>query len=217
MSAEMFQENWTEFQWEDAFRQDARRVAAYMRDLPRFLDLPDEEKIVLDHLRKVRKLDIPEEPWLENAAPDDEDDESEDDPNAEAQSYTEWMSLDGAPQLQTLGNLARAFSRLYALEIRPENRQAALAVLCEYGRVMACFADIAEEPPDEYPALRTALAKRARLYMSGLIDLMRKLSALQPNLSNVVEDHASVLRELCEKTTVLIYKFREDVQKKGLF
>lgn len=216
MLNDMFQNRWTEFQWEDAFRQDSERITAYMSDLPMFMDIPGEEEVMLNRLRNRHKLTIPEFPWTESEEEEDDDETAEfsDDPNVEPLAYSDWMIRDGAPILQTLGNLSRAFGRLFALALAPENRIDGIAILCQYGKILACYGDIVEEPSDEYPALRAALAKRGRTYISDLIKMLESLEKKQPEFTSVILNHTMVLREQCEKTAVLIYKFRDDARQK---
>ena len=45
-------DNWNEFDWEHELRKDDERVAAYMDELPRYIDLPAEDTVIMKHIQE---------------------------------------------------------------------------------------------------------------------------------------------------------------------
>ncbi|MBR4666765.1 MAG: hypothetical protein IKO93_23050 [Lentisphaeria bacterium] len=53
-------DNWDEFDWEKELRKDDERVAAYMDELPRYIDLPSEDAVIMKHLKEKPGLVPPD-------------------------------------------------------------------------------------------------------------------------------------------------------------
>ncbi|UDQ98542.1 hypothetical protein AAEX28_00295 [Lentisphaerota bacterium WC36G] len=43
--------NWNEFEWEALIREDEKRIHSYFHELKQFIDLPNEEDMILDNMR----------------------------------------------------------------------------------------------------------------------------------------------------------------------
>ena len=43
--------NWNEFKWETLIREDEKRIHSYFQELKQFIDLPNEEDMILDNMR----------------------------------------------------------------------------------------------------------------------------------------------------------------------
>jgi len=62
-----------EFDWEKEIRKDDDRVHDYLAELPRYIDLPDEDKVISKRIRRRGST------WEDFAPPDDDYDDEEDD------------------------------------------------------------------------------------------------------------------------------------------
>ena len=49
-------EKWNEFDWELELRKDDARVNTYANDLPKFIDLPDEDGVIMNRMKKRPEL-----------------------------------------------------------------------------------------------------------------------------------------------------------------
>ena len=49
-------EFWTEFDWEKELRKDDERVHTYLRELPKFIDLPQEEALIFQKIQRREEL-----------------------------------------------------------------------------------------------------------------------------------------------------------------
>ena len=49
-------ENWNEFDWERELRKDDARVSTYMSELPRYIDLPDEDGVIMKQIQRRPEL-----------------------------------------------------------------------------------------------------------------------------------------------------------------
>ena len=72
-------EKWNEFDWELELRKDDARVNAYAADLPKFIDLPDEDGVIMNRMRKRPDLAPAGGDWSKlGPVPYDRDDDEED-------------------------------------------------------------------------------------------------------------------------------------------
>ncbi|MBR5680504.1 MAG: hypothetical protein IKX19_07595, partial [Clostridia bacterium] len=62
-----------EFDWEKEIRKDDDRVHDYLAELPRYIDLPDEDKVISRRMRRRGST------WEDFAPPDEDDYDDEDD------------------------------------------------------------------------------------------------------------------------------------------
>ena len=73
-------EKWNEFDWELELRKDDARVNAYAADLPKYIDLPDEDGVIMNRMRKRSDLAPAGGDWSKlGPVPYDRDDDGEDD------------------------------------------------------------------------------------------------------------------------------------------
>ena len=45
--ADFRKDQWDEFAWEKELKKDDRRIEAYMQELPRYIDLPSEDDLIM--------------------------------------------------------------------------------------------------------------------------------------------------------------------------
>lgn len=208
----MFRANWTEYEWEEAFREDDARISAYMKELPLFMDLPEEDEIMLTRLQTQYKLQVPELPWMES---EDETLLAESLADDCADEEPEIYYPDGGDILQTVWRLSRSWCKINASKLSPSLYNEGAALICAYGIVLARLGDIIDEHTLDFPNLRTALAKRTLRYLSELIPMLSYIGEQQPSLSDEIAFQVMSVRDLCERTGMLIYKFRSDVNQKS--
>ena len=97
--------DWNEFEWERELRKDERRVQYYFSELPHFIDLPEEEEIILKKMKN--------NPELVSAGDNFEDIGNAmffDEPEEDLFLSDDWVHKDGAKLYMQLSKLASQWS-----------------------------------------------------------------------------------------------------------
>ena len=200
-------DNWDEFDWEKELRKDDERVAAYMDELPRYIDLPSEDAVIMKHLKEKPGLVPPDGDYngtfLDNIFEDDF--ESEDD-------FTEdWQKKDGAEFYIAASRLSRLWAQFFALQSDPKITVPAIKILCLYGKIMARSGDLIDMADDDYVPLRIALVKRLLADVNDLMGLFTFLRETFPDSDECAECadfHFEGLLTFREKLFTLLKKYR---------
>ena len=200
-------DNWDEFDWEKELRKDDERVAAYMDELPRYIDLPSEDAVIMKHLKEKPGLVPPDGDYngtfLDNIFEDDF--ESEDD-------FTEdWQKKDGAEFYIAASRLSRLWAQFFALQSDPKITVPAIKILCLYGKIMARSGDLIDMADDDYVPLRIALVKRLLADVNELMGLFTALRETFPDSDEYAECadfHFEGLMTFREKLFTLLKKYR---------
>ncbi len=194
-------EKWNEFDWELELRKDDARVNVYVSDLPKYIDLPNEDAVIMDRMRKRPDLAPAGGDWSEiGPVPygrDDEDDEDDDNPLPESSA---WKNAPSAPLHRATSRLARDWSIFYAVLGDSELMTPTMRILCLYGKIMARSGDIIDmaiDPEDSLLSrpLKIALCKRLLSDINVLIGEMFKLHALSPIVEQKCLEHENILTQ----------------------
>ncbi len=198
-------ESWNEFDWERELRKDDARVNTYMNELPRYIDLPDEDAVIMKQIQRRPELVPQGSDWermpLQSLFEEIEYDD-------DYMSSDEWQRRDGADVYMLLGRLAGQWAETFAGSLHKDAVQTGLRILCVYGKLMARTADILDFDSDEYPALRIAICKRISYDIDKLIGEFRAIVKLQPGLQVKAEGHVAHLQQAREKVLDVIAKCR---------
>ncbi len=205
-------ENWTEFEWELELRKDDARVSAYIEDLPKFIDLPDEDGIIMRRMKKRPELTPSNGDW-ENLGPvpysDDDDGDwsnaADDAPGSSSQDddrredSDDWQNADGGKVYHSCSLLARDWVVFSSCRTTPELREPIMAVTCRYGKILARSADLVEmsleslAPDDDslpaVPNLRIAVCKRLLGELNKLLCELDSLAARNADFIPCVNAH----------------------------
>ena len=200
-------DHWDEFDWEKELRKDDERVAAYMDELPRYIDLPSEDAVIMKHLKEKPGLVPPDGDYngtfLDNIFEDDF--ESEDD-------FTEdWQKKDGAEFYIAASRLSRLWAQFFALQSDPKITVPAIRILCLYGKIMARSGDLIDMADDDYVALRIALVKRLLADVNelmGLFTSVRETFSDSSDCAECADFHFEGLMTFREKLFSLLKKYR---------
>lgn len=201
-----FKDLWNEFDWEAELKKDDERVAAYIQELPRYIDLPAEDAVIMKHIQERPGL-VPSSGDYSGAFPDsifeDGDEES-----GEEDLADDWQKRDGAEFFLAAGRLARLWALYFAAENAPEIQKSSLRILCFYGKIMARSGDLIDMDDDEYPALRIAVAKRLLADINTLMGEFRRLAEKWPTAEKVTDFHLENLMIFRDKILALLKKYR---------
>ena len=199
-------DHWNEFDWERELRKDDARVAVYMDELPRYIDLPAEDAVIMKHIEEKPGL-VPADgdysgTFLDNMfEPEPEDGEVD---------FTEdWQQRDGAEFFIAASRLARMWAQFGAWSDDPAAVRTNLRILCLYGKIMARSGDLIDMEEDDYIQLRIALVKRL---LSDVNELMGEFTALperHPVPPACSEFHFESLMTFREKLLDLLKKYRQ--------
>lgn len=155
-----------EFQWEKEIRKDDARVNSYLNELPRYIDLPEEDKVIGKRMRRDGD-DFSFSPG--NAGFDEPDDDEPDIPESDFLSHR-----DGADLYACASKLALELCEMFALEQNRASARAMMQAMAVLGKIMARSADILRLNDGELIPLRIALAKRFLSDVNELIGIFER-------------------------------------------
>jgi hypothetical protein len=180
-------ENWTEFDWEEALRESDTMAERYFQLLKRFSDLPSGDELIAKHMGPEfdpAMLD------MDSGADDDLADWPEDDSSGQwhdgdndlepgesgeptEQEQTLYYETD--PVFIALRQNAVGWCNVYAAILPREARERGLKVLYHLGRSLANLAYSIDDGTYEQPAASIAFAKRS---LASLNLALRELELL---------------------------------------
>ena len=165
-------EFWTEFDWEKELRKDDERVHTYLRELPKFIDLPQEEALIFQKIQRREELIPHGGVWPFEQVTEHLDEEAKEEERAFRES---WYSREGADIYIACSKLGRGYCMLSVMDPDASGCEDCIRLLAYLGKIMARLMDIIDLAPGELPALRIALSKRILSDINEIIGLNAKL------------------------------------------
>lgn len=207
--SDAFKDHWNEFQWEKELRKDDARVAAYMQELPLYIDLPSEDEVIMKHIQEKPGL-VPADgnlagTFLDNMFNDEEE--------AEIDLSDDWQKRDGADFYVAASRLARMWALYFAKDISAEVTLFGMRILCLYGELMARSGDLIDMEDEEYLALRIAICKRLLRIVNDLMGEFRTLQNHYPNATEKADFYFDQLLIFRDKLLTLLKKYRSAGKK----
>ena len=148
-----------EFEWEKEIRKDDDRVHDYLVELPRYIDLPDEDKVISKRIRRRGST------WEDFADEDGYDDDYDDDIPEE--DFT--RRRDGSDVYTAASKMAIDLTEHFAVEKDPAVAKSMMRALTLLGKLMARSLDILRLEDGDLIAFRIALSKRFLADLNELI------------------------------------------------
>ncbi len=203
MSPDSDRENWNEFDWELELRRDDARVNAYAADLPKYIDLPDEDGVIMNRMRKRPDLAPAGGDWskLGPVPYDRGEDEEDEDGEEDFRQESSWKKTPCAPVYRTTGRLVRDWCAFYASAGERGLLVPTMRILCLYGKLLARSGDMIdmaldpEDPPSSRP-LKIALCKRLLADVNTLMGELFKLHAFSREAERKCQEHEDALTRL---------------------
>ncbi|GEM_PF-2495658 len=195
---------WDEFKWESIFREEDLCINAYMHELPRYIDLPEEEEILFDRVRRLQKS-LPEANRLYDKLYDNQFNFSEEEsilPNG-------WRNLNGSDIYRKLLEYSSSWIRTCVSSFGPGTFNLGIRGACLYSILISRNIGIMEMPSD-MPHLVIASCKRMNATINDIIGLANEISRIQPDLVPKMNEHSCRLLLVREK----ILKLMEENRKK---
>ena len=150
-----------EFEWEKEIRKDDDRVHDYLAELPRYIDLPDEDKVISKRIRRRGSS------WDDDfdAPPDDDyDDDYDDVPEEDFVRHR-----DGSDVYTAASKMAIDLTEFFAVEKDQAAARAMMRALTLLGKLMARSLDVLRLEDGELITFRIALTKRFLADLNELI------------------------------------------------
>ena len=160
------EESRDEFDWEKEIRKDDDRVHDYLVELPRYIDLPDEDKVISKRIRRRGST------WEDFAAEDDgyDDDYEDDIPEEDFVRHR-----DGSDVYTSASKMAIDLTEYFAVEKDPAVAKAMMRALTLLGKLMARSLDILRLEDGDLISFRIALSKRFLADLNELIGEYEKI------------------------------------------
>ena len=203
-------DKWNEFDWERELRKDDARVAAYMDELPRYIDLPAEDAVIMKHIQEKPGL-VPADgdysgTFLDNMfEPEDE---------GEAEVTEDWQKKDGADFFIAASRLVRLWAQNLAQESSRDILRPGMRILCLYGKIMARSGDLIDMDDGDYIPLRIALVKRLLADVNSLMGEFAALPDLVPDTRESADFHYESLMTFRDKLLNQLRKYRSGQKRK---
>jgi len=150
-----------EFDWEREIRKDDDRVHDYLVELPRYIDLPDEDKVISKRIRRRGST------WEDFDAPGDGYDDDYDDDDIPEEDFI--RHRDGSDVYSAASKMAIELTEYFAGEKDPETAKSMMRALTLLGKLMARSLDILRLEDGELITFRIALTKRFHSDLNELI------------------------------------------------
>lgn len=210
-----------EHDWEKEIRKDDAKVAAYISELPNYIDLPGEDAILMRTIRRRLGLE-------KDAMQDSEWEELQEGEEADAMDLVSfnvdhnWREAPGGAVYHNCNILARDLSLSAATAPKKEIRPRIMRVLTLYGQLMARSADLIEmslqmshaafdkeeaEIPED---LRIAIVKRLLFYQNKLTRELRTLEEEVPEMTPLLDVHLDASGMMHDYLISLLYSIREN-------
>ncbi|MBR4717952.1 MAG: hypothetical protein IKP09_07820 [Lentisphaeria bacterium] len=189
-----------EFEWEKEIRKDDDRVHDYLVELPRYIDLPDEDKVISKRIRRRGSS------WDDDfdAPQDDYDDDDYDDvPEEDFVRHR-----DGSDVYTAASHMAIDLTEYFAVERDQDAARAMMRALTLLGKLMARSLDVLRLEDGELVTFRIALTKRFLADLNELIGEYEKFpDAIRDDF---LKDAFKMRDEVLEK----IRKYRREMKRK---
>ncbi len=198
-----FNKKRNEFDWEREIRKDEARIHSYLKELPNFIDLPNEEEMIMKKLKMQPDL-IPQNVDWDNMSFSEMFDNLDED----FFFSEDWQKRDGADIYMLLEKLAFQWAVIFASELDKENMADGLSIICIFGKILARTADILDVEGNEFSTLKIALSKRIVSDINKLLGELNELSGKQPRLSELINTHRERLQSVREKMIDMLEKLR---------
>ena len=150
-----------EFEWEKEIRKDDDRVHDYLVELPRYIDLPDEDKVISKRIRRRGST------WDDDYDADDDGYDDDYDDDIPEEDFT--RRRDGSDVYPAASKMAIDLTEYFAVEKDPVVSKAMMRALTLLGKLMARSLDILRLEDGELITFRVALTKRFLADLNELI------------------------------------------------
>ena len=188
---------WTLLDWEEQFRMEEANISAYFDELPKNLDLPDEDEAIIANM-KNRKLLIEDNALMESV--------SEFAFDYEEEYYEEELNVGKSSSLYyDIGETAESFCNFLSCTDSLD-KFVGLGVLYAAGRMISIHFNIMQLDDSEFPELKMALLKRQFFILNKLLGFLENEKLKENGLSDQIENFIVRFHNIREKLVDLKFK-----------
>ncbi|MBR4254059.1 MAG: hypothetical protein IKQ16_03120 [Lentisphaeria bacterium] len=189
-----------EFEWEKEIRKDDDRVHDYLAELPRYIDLPDEDKVIS---KRIRRRGSTWDDDFDAPSDDDYDDDYDDVPEEDF-----YRNRDGSDVYMAASNMAIELTEYFAVEKDQTSARTMMRALTLLGKLMARSLDVLRLEDGDLITFRIALAKRFLADLNELIGEYEKFP--EPVRDKFLKDAFAMRDDVLAK----IRQYRRDLKRK---
>ena len=193
-----------EFGWEEELRQEDARLRAYLNELPKFIDLPGEDDILVRRMAHHPELVSETPPW-QSGGYEAGDFDLDDDFGFPA----DWRRRPGADIYLGLQGAAQQWCRVFASRLDRDTRGEGLRIIAVYGLLIGLAIDLIYMEEEEMPALKVALLKRLQAGFNQLCGQLQGIAHRHSELSISCRSQGDQLQELRRLTLDLMGRYRK--------
>lgn len=179
---------WTILDWEEQFRIEEANICAYFEEIPKYVDLPDEDELIISKL-KEKELLLEDSALLENIS----------DFDFEEEFLEEQLNAGKASSLYyEIGENAESFCNFLACS-DSFDRFCGLGILYAAGRMVSIHSNIMQLDDNEFPELKRALFKREFFLLNKILGLLENEKLRTGSLSEQIENFIIRFHHIREK------------------
>lgn len=168
------QEFWDEFDWEKELRKDDERIHTYFRELPSYIDLPNEDELIYKRIKRREDLVPHGGVWPLQFW--EQEDPSEEDIDPMTQMREKALQVPaGSSALVICNRQAKILAMLCVMDPGLAKREEVMRLQCMTGKLIVMLINILNLMPSELPALRIALCKRCLAVLNEIYGELKKL------------------------------------------
>lgn len=175
--ASPLQELWNEFDWEKELRKDDERIHTYFRELPSYIDLPNEDELIYKRIKRREDLVPHGGVWplqfceLENP--------TEEDLDPMAQMRDKALLFSDSTALIICYKQAKILAMFPVIDPELAKCQEVMGLQCTVGKLIVGLINILNlATSGELPALRIALCKRCMATLNEIYGGLKKLEPI---------------------------------------
>lgn len=202
-------DNWSEFDWENAFKADDARISLYMRELYKYIDLPSEDELIMRRLSNDPEYKRINDPALTEKLM--RYFRKKNIEETEENSDTNWQKRPGAASFMLFSRLARLWAQEFARAGKNVSSMAFLRISCVYGQLLLQSSDLMDlrENDPATDTLKCAIAKRMLARINFLCGEFSSFGKTYPAHTESCIYHFNNLLELREKIIAFLFRTRK--------
>lgn len=205
-------DNWSEFDWENAFKADDARINLYMKELFKYIDLPSEDELIMRRLTNDPEYKKIKDPALTEKLLSYFRKKNMDGEEEAQNGDCAWQKRDGAASFMLFSRLARLWAQEFARAGAKVPSLPFLRISCVYGQLLlqsSDLMDLRENDPSADP-LKCAIAKRMLAKINFLCGELLSFGKEYSAHTASCDYHFRNLMELREKIIAFLFRIRKN-------
>ena len=174
--ASRLQEFWNEFEWEKELRKDDERIHTYFRELPSFIDLPNEDEVIYKRIKRREDLVPHGGVWPLQIWEQEDPSEEDLDPMTQMRDKALLVDAANSSALLICYKQAKILAMFGVIDPELAKREEVMRLQCLVGKLIVAWINILNlTSSGELPALRIAMCKRCMATLNAIYGELKKL------------------------------------------